>query len=139
MYSVADVILSGVVYEMTPIGRVPIAGVRVQADHFHVFPTPDAVADSQGFFRFGPVWVCPCSWTPWVNAGITAIWVGKDGYEVPAGPRDSIFHHPDYPDALPDHHLRNVTINGDTRFDVQLVRGDRPRVAATRMTRGAFQ
>ena len=121
-YLVADVILSGVVYEVTPMGRVPIEGVNIQLDNFHIFPSPDVVTDSNGFFSFRRVWVCPCSWAPWVDAGITAIWVDKDGYEVPAGPRDSIFRHPDYSDALPDHRLRDVTINGNTRFDIQLVR-----------------
>ena len=70
-YHVADVILSGVVYELTPMGRVPIEGVRIQSDYFHVFPTPDVVTDSQGFFSFRRVWVCPCSWATWVDAGIT--------------------------------------------------------------------
>ena len=121
-YHVADVILSGVVYEVTPMGRVPIAGVRVQADNFHVFPTRDVMTDSQGFFSFGPVWVCPCSWAPWVDAGITAIWVDKDGYEVPAGQPASVFHHPAYPDAVRDAHLRDVTISGNTRFDIELIR-----------------
>ena len=121
-YSVADVILSGVVYEETPMGRVPIEGVRVQSDHFHVFPTPDVVTDSQGFFSFRPVWVCPCSWAPPVDAGITAIWVDKDGYKVPAGQPASVFGYRLDPDVLPDYRLRDVTINGDTRFDIELVR-----------------
>ena len=123
-YRVADVILSGVVYEMTSIGRVPIEGVRVQSDHFHVFPTPDAVTDAQGLFSFRPIWVCPCSWAPWVDAGITSIWVDKDGYEAPAGQPDSVFHHPLYPEARRDLGLRDVTINGETRVDVELVRRD---------------
>ena len=59
-YSVANVILSGVVYEVTPMGRVPTEGVRVQSDYFHVFPTPDVITDSNGFFSFRHVWVCAC-------------------------------------------------------------------------------
>ena len=121
-YSVADVILAGVVYEVTPMGRVPIEGVRVQSDHFHVFPTPDAVTDSQGFFSFRPVWICPCSWAPWVDAGITSIYVDKDGYEVPAGQAASIFGRRPGTDVPPDLRLRDVPISGDTRFDIQLVR-----------------
>ena len=121
-YSVADVILSGVVYEVTPMGRVPIEGVRVQSDYFHVFSTPDVMTDSNGFFSFRRVWVCACSWAPWVDAGITSIYVDKDGYEVPAGQPFSVFHHPLYPDARRDDRLRDVTINGDTRFDIELVR-----------------
>jgi hypothetical protein len=121
-YRVADVILSGVVYEETSMGRVPIEGVRVQSDSFHVFPTPDAVTDSQGFFSFRPIWVCPCSWAPWVDASVTLILVDKDGYEAPAGQPDSVFRHPLYPDQRRDPRVRDVTINGDTRFDVELVR-----------------
>ena len=98
----ADVILSGVVYEVTPMGRVPIEGVRIQSDCFHVFPRPDVVTDSQGFFSFRPVWVCPCSWAPWVDAGITSIWVDKDGYEVPAGQQASIFGRRLDPGVLPE-------------------------------------
>ena len=118
-YSVADVMLSGVVYEVTPMGRVPIEGVHVQSDHFHVFPTPDVVTDSHGFFSFRPVWVCPCSWAPWVDAGITSIYVDKDGYEVPAGQPASIFG---VGTLVNDSRLRDVTIDGDTRFDIELVR-----------------
>src|SRR5687767_867337 len=55
-YYVANVILSGVVYEVTSMGRMPIEGVRVQSDYFHVFPTPDVVTDSRGAFSFSPVW-----------------------------------------------------------------------------------
>ncbi len=121
-YSVADVILSGVVYEVTPMGRVPIEGVRVQSDHFHVFPTPDVVTDSHGFFSFRPVWVCPCSWAPWVDAGITSIYVDKDSYEVPAGQPASIFGRRLDSNVRPDLRLRDVPINGDTRFDIELVR-----------------
>jgi len=122
---VADVILSGVVYEVTPMGRVPIEGVRVQSDYFHVFPTPDAITDSQGFFSFRRVWVCACSWAPWVDAGITSIYVDKDGYEVPAGQPASMFDRRPGTDVPPDLRLRDVPINGDTRFDIQLVPGDR--------------
>jgi len=121
-YQVADVVFSGVVYELTPIGRVPIEGVRVQSDYFHVFPIGDAVTDSQGFFSFKPIWVCPCSWAPWVVAGVTLIMVEKDGYESPAAQPDTVFRHPMYPAAVRDPRLRDVTIAGDTRFDVELVR-----------------
>ena len=121
-YLVADVILSGVVYEMTPIGRVPIEGVNIQLDNFHIFPSADAVSDSNGFFSFRRVWVCPCSWAPWVDAGITAIYVEKDGYDIPAGQSASSFGRRPGTDVPPDLRLRDVHINGDTRFDIQLVR-----------------
>ena len=121
-YYVADVILSGVVYEVTPMGRVPIEGVKVRSDYFHVFPTPDAVTDSHGFFSFRPVWVCPCSWAPPVDAGITAVWVDKEGYEVVAGQPASVFGYRLGPAVAPDNRLRDVAIDGDTRFDIQLVK-----------------
>jgi hypothetical protein len=121
-YVVADVTLSGVVYEVTPMGRVPIEGVRVQSDYFHVLPTPDVVTDSQGFFSFRSIWVCPCSWAPLVDAGITAIWVDKDGYKAPAGQPASVFGYRLDPDVLPDYRLRDVTIDGDTRIEIELVR-----------------
>jgi hypothetical protein len=121
-YQVAAVILSGVVYEMTSVGRVPIEGVRVQSDYFHVLPTPDVVTDAQGFFSFRPIWVCPCSWAPWVDAGITSIWVDKVGYEAPAGQAASSFGRRLDPAVRPDLRLRDVPIDGDTRFDVELAR-----------------
>jgi hypothetical protein len=121
-YHVADVILSGVVYEETPMGRVPIEGVNVLPDYFHVFPAANAVTDSQGFFSFRRVWVCPCSWAPWVDAGFTSIRVEKDGFEGPAGQPASVFRHPLYPDVRPDYLNRDLRINGDTRFDIELVR-----------------
>jgi len=120
-YYVADVIVSGVVYEMTPTGRVPIEGVLVRSDYFHMFPTPDVVTDSRGFFSFRPVWVCPCSVAPVVQAGVTALWVDKAGYEAPAGQPASVFGYRLDPDVRPDLRLRDVTINGDTRIDIELV------------------
>ena len=120
--SVASVTLSGVVYEMTPRGRVPVEGVQVIGDYFHVFPTPNVVTDANGFFSFKPVWVCPCSWAPWVDAGITSIWVDKEGYEAPAEQPASVFSRRLDPGVRPDLRLRDVTISGDTRMDIQLVR-----------------
>jgi hypothetical protein len=121
-HDVADVILSGIVYEETPTGRVPIEGVLVRSDHFHVFPSPDVVTDSEGFFSFKPVWVCPCSWAPSVNAGISAVWVDKDGYKAPDAQPASVFGSRLDPGVRPDDRLLDVTINGNTRFDIELVR-----------------
>jgi hypothetical protein len=116
---VAEVILSGVVYEMTPAGRVPIEGVQVHGDYFHTFPAPMVTTDAQGFFRFQRMWVCPCSWAPWVDAGVTSIRVQKYGYETPDGQPESIFG---INASVKDRYLRDVVIDGDTRFDVELVR-----------------
>ena len=108
-----DVTLSGAVYELTPTGRVPIEGVQFYSSERAVGYT-----DANGLFRVTPVWVCPCEWAPWVDAGITAIWVEKDGYEAPAGQPLSVFPWSGATTAG----YRDVTINGDTRFDIELVR-----------------
>lgn len=121
-FNTADVILSGVIYEETPMGRVPIEGVLVSPDYFHVLPSANIITDSQGYFSFRGVWVCPCSWAPWVDAGITLIRVEKDGYTAPAGQPASVFRNPLYPDMPRDDHMRDVTINGDTRVEIELVR-----------------
>jgi hypothetical protein len=57
-----------------------------------------------------------------VDAGITSIYVDKDGYEVPDGQPASIFGRRLDPGVRPDLRLRDVPINGDTRIDIQLVR-----------------
>jgi hypothetical protein len=110
--TVADVTLSGVVYEVTPTGRMPIEGVRV-----FLTDDQDIATDTHGFFSFRPVWVCPCSYQPWVDAGITLISVSKNGYDDPAGQPASVFG-----GFYAGPGWRDVTINGDTRFDIQLVR-----------------
>jgi len=108
---VADVTVSGVIFEMTPTGRVPIEGATV-ANGEGWF----GLTDADGSFSFRPVWVCPCAAEPGVDAGTTSLWVGKDGYEDPAGQppsRFSSYAGPGY---------RDLMINGDTRIDIQLVR-----------------
>jgi len=57
-----------------------------------------------------------------VDAGITSIYVEKDGYEVPAAQPASIFGRRLGTDVPKDLRLRDVAINGDTRFDIELVR-----------------
>ena len=111
---VVDVILSGVVFEMTPAGRTPIAGVQFWSSEQAM-----DVTDANGVFRVRPVWVCPCEWAPLAEAGMTSIQVSKEGYEDPAG-LPALFS----PYAVPgvSDGWRDVKINGDTRFDVELVR-----------------
>jgi hypothetical protein len=106
--------LSGVVFEMTPAGPLPVPGASVYCDECgeegHTWKTTDA----SGVYSFsgdiaggGGVWVAP---------GVpTYLIVGKEGYKDPAGlPPNS------YWPSMPG--LRELTMRGDTRFDIELVR-----------------
>jgi hypothetical protein len=91
-------VLSGMVYENTPDGRVPLGGVVLYCDGCgspvgHTFVTTDA----NGLYRF-----------EWTNNGKNWIqFVSKDGYRY-AGPLEQL--------GIP------VNVNGDTRFDIELVK-----------------
>jgi hypothetical protein len=113
-YYITDVTLSGVVYEMTPAGRVPIAGVQLWSSEQAITAT-----DSNGVFRVRPVWVCPCSFAPAVEPGISSIQWEKAGYDDPAGQPASMFR---FLPVIPGSGWRDVKINGDTRLDIELVR-----------------
>jgi hypothetical protein len=107
--AIEDVSLSGVVFEVTPAGRVPIEGARV-----FLSDDQDVLTDANGFFSFRPVWVCPCAYHPLVDAGVTVISVSKDGYGDPA-----------WRPAVPGFNGSSwltVAIDGDTRSDIDLVR-----------------
>ena len=110
-FSVVDVTVSGVVFEVTATGRVPIEGVNV-ANGEGSF----AVTDAKGSFSFSPVWVCPCAAQPWVPPGTTFLWIWKAGYDDPPGQPVSVFG------AVVGANARDVTINGDTTVEIQLVR-----------------
>jgi hypothetical protein len=91
---------------------MPIAGVVVANGEGSY-----ATTDANGRYLLGPVWVCPCSAQPWIEAATTFLWVSKDGYGDPAGTAGSVF----WPGtASPG--TRDVKIDGDTRFDIELVR-----------------
>ena len=111
-FQVADVTLSGVVYEETPAGRVPITDVLIANGEGW-----SGLTDANGFFSFRPVWVCPCAAHTAVPAGTTSLWIGKDGYRDPDGKAASSFGsfyvNPGY---------RDVAITGDTRVEFQLVK-----------------
>jgi hypothetical protein len=105
--------LSGVVYELTLTGRTPIAAAVVYCElcgeETHTFAT----ADGNGFYQFsgdlakgGGVWVVPGVATP-----IAVGYYNKD-YEDPPG-LPAMGHGPGW---------REVLIDGDTRFDIELVR-----------------
>lgn len=94
--------LSGVVSELMAAGQVPAEGVRLYCDSCgspdgHTFTSSDA----NGFFSFS-----------WAQNGVHPLLVWKDGYDVidPAG-------------RLTDGTaVKNATVHGDTRFDIQIVR-----------------
>ena len=110
-FHVAEVTLSGVVFEMTTGGRMPIAGVNVLNGEGNY-----ATTDVNGFYSLGPVWVCPCAAQPWIEAGTTFLWITKDGYMDPPGTPGSVFGN-----GSPSPGTRDVKIDGDTRFDIELV------------------
>jgi hypothetical protein len=94
--------LSGIVSEVTAAGSVPAEGVQLYCDSCgspdgHTFTSSDA----NGFYTFA-----------WARNGVHPLLVWKDGYLVidPSG-------------ALVDGTaVKNATVDGDTRFDIQLVR-----------------
>ena len=102
-----DITLSGVVYEETPTGRVPIEDVEVYCEPCGPETHSGAFTDANGFYSFTGVLV---------TSGPTPIWIGKDGYADPAGlPRPT-------PPNPTGPGWREVTIDGNTRFDAQLVK-----------------
>jgi hypothetical protein len=112
--TLTGVSLSGVVYELTPTGRKPIARAIVYCELCSEETHALATADDNGFYHFsgdlatgGGVWLSPGVPTP--------ILVG--------------YLNPDFedPPGLPRPGWRDVHVDGDTRFDIELVR----RAAAT--------
>lgn len=99
----ATYILSGVVFERTPTGTAPIENVEVYCDscgspNGHTF----AYTDANGYYSF--------SYTP---PGINPLLIRKDGYGDPAGQP---------PGSVPGHLSRQPIVDGDTHFDIELVR-----------------
>ena len=97
-----DYILSGVVFEVTPDGQVPVEGVEVYCDSCgspfgHTFVDTDA----QGFYSLS-----------WAANGVHALMVRKDGFAVKDPSRT-------YSDGSG---VKDAMVNGNTRFDIQLVR-----------------
>jgi hypothetical protein len=105
-YVLNAVSLSGVVFEMTPTGQVPVEGVGVYCDACGVRGHSTSFTDRSGVYSFsgdiargGGVFLADGVATPLV--------VSKEGYDVTD------------PDGTG---TKNVTITGDTRFDIQIVR-----------------
>jgi hypothetical protein len=92
--------LSGVVFEIAAAGLAPVEGAEVYCDscgsadgHTWVY------TDANGFYSLD-----------WTSNGVHPLFVTKDGYRHPNGA------------SLDDHGRIRATVNGDTRFDVELVR-----------------
>jgi hypothetical protein len=96
----ASYTLSGVVFEASATGRAPIEGVEVYCDSCG---SPDGhtfvYTDANGFYRL-----------EWAANGVHPLFVTKESYRHPNGA------------PLDDHGRIRATVNGDTRFDVELVR-----------------
>ena len=90
-----DVTLSGMVFEETTTGHAPIDDVGVYCEPCGAETHTWAKTDSHGFYSFTGVW------TDGRFPARIVIWVEKDGY-IPG--------------------WREVVVDGDTRFDMQLVR-----------------
>jgi len=95
-----NVTLSGLVFEITRGAEVPIEGVGVYCEACGEETHTWASTDKKGFYSFKGVWGTSVS-----------IMVSKDGYETAPGPPN-----PSGPG------WRDVVINGDTRFNIQLER-----------------
>ena len=94
--------LSGLVFESTATGRVPVEGVHVYCDgcgspvgHTSVFTASD------GLYSFG-----------WAYDSVMPLLVQKEGYAVVGA--TAILSN--------GFERRSVTVSGDTRFDIELVR-----------------
>lgn len=99
---IVSYVLSGEVFEMTEVGRVPIEGVGLYCDGCgSPVGHTSVLTDAGGLYRFS-----------WTFNGLNPIFVGKPGYAVV-----------DLTGTLLDREGRvQVTVNGDTRFDIQLAR-----------------
>lgn len=103
-YTLTGVSLSGLVYESTPAGRLPIAGALVYCELCGEITHTWATADANGFYKFSGD--LTTGGGVWLAAGIgTPVFVRADGYQDPPGLG-----------------ARSVLINGDTRFDMEMVR-----------------
>jgi hypothetical protein len=95
-------ILSGTVFEMAAAGRVPVVGVEVYCDSCgspegHTFE----YTDRDGHYRFG-----------WTVNGVHPLIVTKAGYAIVESPLAAL-----------DRLGRVIApVQGDTQFDIQLVR-----------------
>ena len=95
-----NITLAGVVFEVVHDEEVPIEGAWVYCELCTQETHAGMYTDNKGVYSFKGVWV-----------GDDAFWISarKDGYRDP-------------PDTADWPGYREVTINGDTRFSIQLAR-----------------
>ena len=105
----SDVTLSGMVYEQTANGRVPIADVWVYCEPCGAETHSGVWTDAKGFYTFTGVWT-EASHFP------IRIWIMKAGYTDPPGLPNPTPPNPSGPG------WREVVVTGNTLFDAELVR-----------------
>ena len=107
----ANATLRGMVYEVVTGSRVGIDGVSVYCEQCGESTHNFAYTDAAGSYVF------PCGvWTEGRPAFPIRIWITKDGYKDPDGLPKPTPPNPSGPG------WREVVIDGDTRFDAELVR-----------------
>lgn len=104
----ANVTLSGVVFEATPAGPMPIEGAWAYCELCGQDTHSWSRTDANGAYRFTGVWG--------LGGGPTSLGIEKDGFVDPVGVPPTTPPNPSGPG------WREVRIDGDTRFDIQLVR-----------------
>jgi hypothetical protein len=105
-----DLTLSGIVFEQTARGRLPIEGVGVYCEACGEGTHTWGRTDVNGVYSFRGVWTGPANFP-------ISLYVFKEGYADPEGlPRPT-------PPNLTTPGWREVLVNGsDTQFDIELVR-----------------
>jgi hypothetical protein len=113
-HALTAVSLSGTVYEVSSAGRVPIPGARVYCEMCGTETHTFAVADSNGFYIFpGDL---SSGGGIWLSGRRTPVFVENRGYRDPEGL-------PLFQGVCPNgFSCREVLIEGNTHFDIELVR-----------------
>ncbi len=95
-------VLSGVISEATSAGTAPLEGVTVTVylDTRPTTTTANALTDSNGQYSIAGI-----------RNGAAYVWLSKDGYAEPSVPTPPC-----------DGGCHTVMVDGDTRFDAELVR-----------------
>jgi hypothetical protein len=100
--------LFGVVSEVTANGIVPVEGVMMQA--MSCDPSTRGGCGGNGLILSGTTNVQGAYIVDGVYPGAAVVWVGKTGFHLPEGVKAD------------GEGAQTVMVNGDTRFDVRLVR-----------------